>query len=130
MPFSARSIGALGALAAISLTSAVASAAGTLDESAFQYETAKDLVAVCSSDQDAARLACRAFLEATVQYHDAVTDGKKVKRLICYPRGATIEEAHRRFLEWAEQNASNAERMSELPVKAVVRALASTYPCP
>jgi hypothetical protein len=127
MPFSARSIGAL---AALSLTSAVASAAGTLDESAFQYETAKDLVAVCSSDQDAARLACRAFLEATVQYHDAVTDGKKVKRLICYPRGTTVEETHRLFLAWAKQNAGDTERMGELPVKAVVRALASAYPCP
>ncbi|NCA68897.1 MAG: hypothetical protein EOM91_02115 [Sphingobacteriia bacterium] len=99
------------------------------ETSVFDYETAKDLLAVCTSEQDAAVLACRAFLEATVQYHDAVSDGRRMKRLVCYPGGLTVEQARATFVAWGEQHADNAERMSELPVVAVVRSLAAAHPC-
>jgi hypothetical protein len=119
----------IGIIAALTLSTTLAPTAGAVDESVFGYETVKDLVEVCRLDQDAARLSCRAFLEATVQYHDAVVDNKGVKRLICYPQGTTIEQAREVFLAWAEQNASQTERMGELPVVGVVRSLAATYPC-
>ena len=58
------------------------------------FDTTEDLYQVCAVDPDApeyvaASFACRGFIEATVQYHDEVTDRKKLKRLICYPKGAT-----------------------------------------
>jgi hypothetical protein len=99
------------------------------------FDTTEDLYAVCVTTPEqpehaAAVLACRAFIEATVQYHDAVSDRKKMKRLICYPDTATVADGRRAFLSWAEANKGNAERMGELPVVGLVRALAARYPCP
>jgi hypothetical protein len=58
-----------------------------------------------------------------------VSDRKKLKRLICYPDSLTIEDGRTAFLAWGEANAGNAERMNELPVVGLVRALAEKYPC-
>ena len=105
-----------------------------LDESNFSYETTSDLYQICSTEGDSqgaveAQLACRAFLEATVQYHDEVSDRKKMKRLICYPKGATIADARRAFVAWGAKNIGSAARMGEIPVVGLVRALAAAYPC-
>jgi hypothetical protein len=67
--------------------------------------------------------ACRSFLEATVQYHDAVSDGDSFKRLICYPASATLEDAAGPLSPGLRPTAGNATRMGELPVPPVVRAL-------
>lgn len=126
-------------LPALSLTAFLAAAvyalpASAVQESNFNYETAEDLYQVCSVDPKEetslpAVYACRAFIEATVQYHDAITDRKSIKRLICYPKGATIEGARTVFLDWARANTANAQRMQEMPVVGLVRALAEKYPC-
>lgn len=105
-----------------------------VDESNFSFNTTEDLYQVCSAEGDSAgaveaRLACTAFIEATVQYHDAVSDRKKMKRLICYPNTATIADGRSAFIAWAATNAGNAERMKELPVVGLVRSLADKYPC-
>jgi hypothetical protein len=118
------------ALAALSLS---VHAAKVADED-FGFETTEDLYMVCSTPTTApeyqvAHFACRAFIEATVQYHDAVSDRERLKRLICYPDTATIGDGRRAFLSWAEANASSEERMEELPVVGLVRALADSYPC-
>jgi hypothetical protein len=109
------------AIAALLATQAFAPAFGALDDQSFNYETAKDLIAVCSSDAEAAAFGCRAFLEATVQYHDAVSDRKKMKPLICPPQGTTVIQAREVFLAWGQKNAKNAVYMKDLPVVAVVR---------
>jgi hypothetical protein len=119
------------------LACALACAAGpaaAVDNDDFNYDTTEDLYQVCVITPDqpehvAADFACRAFIEATVQYHDAVSDRKKMKRLICYPANATVADGRRAFLSWAEANKDNAERMGEQPVVGVVRALAAKYPC-
>ena len=103
-------------------------------EADFSLDTTKNLHHLCATPSDHADYApaiysCRAFLEATVQYHDAVSDGKTLKRLICYPATATLEDARRAFIAWAEANAGNAKRMAELPVIGAVRALEDKYPC-
>lgn len=100
----------------------------------FDFDTTEDLYAVCATtpeqpEHTAATFACRAFIEAAVQYHDAVSDRKRMKRLICYPDNATIGDGRRAFLSWVEANKDNAERMGELPVVGLVRALAARYPC-
>jgi hypothetical protein len=110
---------ALAALLAVQAWSPVTHALG---DSAFDFKTAADLIEVCGSDAESAAFACRAFLDATVQYHDAISDRKKMKPLICYPQGTT-------FLAWGKKNAGDARRMQEPPVVAVVRALAEAHPC-
>lgn len=105
-----------------------------LEASSFNFDTTGDLHELCAVEGTGegvveSLLACRAFLEATVQYHDAVSDRKKMKRLICYPGSATVEDARAAFLTWAEENKGDAKRMGELPVVGVVRALAKAYPC-
>jgi hypothetical protein len=112
----------------------LATSAQAVDESDFRFDTTEDLYQVCSAEGDAegvveARLACRAFIEATVQYHDAVSDRKKMKRLICYPSTATIEDGRLAFVAWVTKNKSSSKYMNEMPVVGLVRALAKTYPC-
>ena len=109
-------------------------AVAEVGETDFSLETTMDLYELCSAPTDHADYApaiysCRAFLEATVQYHDAVSDGKTLKRLICYPATATLEDARVAFVAWAKSNARNKAFMSEMPVLGVVRALEDKYPC-
>ncbi len=100
----------------------------------FNFDTTSDLYKVCATPKDAAEylvasFACRAFVEATVQYHDAVSDRETLKRLICYPKTATVADGRRVFLAWAEANKDNKGLMDEQPVVGLVRALAASYPC-
>jgi len=108
--------------------------ASAVDKTDFNYESTQDLYGVCSVDQDdpnyiPAILACRAFIEAAVQYHDSVTDSKNLKRLICYGKDATIEKGRVAFLAWFEKHKNDKKLMEELPVIGLVRALADKYPC-
>jgi len=112
----------------------LATSAQAVDESNFRFDTTEDLYQLCSVEGDSegvveARLACRAFIEATVQYHDEVSDRKKMKRLICYPSTATIEDGRLAFVAWVTKNKSSSKYMSEIPVVSLVRALAGAYPC-
>jgi hypothetical protein len=123
------------ALTAVLIAGAiVAVPASALEDQDFTYDTTQNLYTVCSAGPDVeghvvAAFACRAFLEATVQYHDAVTDRKAMKPLICYPKGSTIGQAQEIFVAWGQANAGNAALMGEPPVKGVVRSLAAKYPC-
>lgn len=105
-----------------------------VDNDDFDYDTTEDLVGVCSTtpeqaEHGVARFACRAFIEATMQYHDAVVDRRKMKPLVCYPATATIADGREAFVAWATANKDNAELMGEMPVVGVVRALSAKYPC-
>ncbi len=100
----------------------------------FDFETTMDLYHVCAAvpeDEDhiPSVFACRAFIEAAVQYHDAVSDRKTMKRLICYPETATVADGRRAFLAWVERNRNDAKLMKETPVVGLVRSLADKYPC-
>ena len=122
------------AVAAI-LTGALPIAADAVEEANFAMNTTEDLYQLCSvtSGQDhfiPAIYACRGFLEGAVQYHDAVTDRKNLKRLICYPADATLADGRSAFVAWVEANRGDKELMSEMPVLGTVWALAAKYPCP
>lgn len=100
----------------------------------FAFETTEDLYSICStaaSDENhaLAQTACTAFIEAAVQYHDAVSDRKNLKRLICYKEGTSVGDGQDAFVAWAKKNAGSAKLMGEVPVVGVVRALAQAYPC-
>jgi hypothetical protein len=96
--------------------------------------TAEDLFNTCSVEPGMPEyiptsMACRAFIGATVQYHDAVSDRKHMKRLICYPKGATVDDGREAFVAWGKRNLGNKQRMGEAAVVGLVRALAEKYPC-
>jgi len=98
------------------------------------FKTTEDLYQVCSVDAGAPEyiatsFACRGFIAATVQYHDEVSDRKKMKRLICYPKGATVADGRAAFVAWAEKHTGDKKLMDEVPVVGMVRALAAKYPC-
>ena len=109
--------------------------AAALEKEDFNFNTTGDLYDLCSVSHDygedyvAASYACRGFIEATVQYHDGVSDRKNLKRLICYPAGTTLAEGKAAFIAWVEKNKNNTELMDELPVIGLVRSLADKYPC-
>lgn len=120
--------------AVAALTGLLSSSALAIEDADFRFDSTEDLVQVCSVPATApeyltATLACKAFIEATVQYHDQVTDRKKLKPLICAPKTATTEEGRIAFLAWAEKKASDKKLMAEQPVVSLVRALAAKYPC-
>ena len=108
--------------------------ASAIDAGKFAFNTTKDLYDICSvdasdPDEKTAQVACTAFIEAALQYHDEVSDRKHLKRLVCYPQGATIADGRSAFLAWGRKNEGNAKLMGELPVVGLVRALAKAYPC-
>jgi len=98
------------------------------------FDTTEDLYQVCSVEPNApeyiaASFACRGFIEGSVQYHDEVTDRKNLKRLICYPKGATVADGREAFVAWARKHSGDEKLMNEVPVVGLVRALAEKYPC-
>ena len=118
--------------AALATAALFSAGAFALDDTDFNYDTTADLLAVCGATgegSEAAILACRGFIEATVQYHDAVSDRKKMKRLVCPPATTTVGDARDVFVAWGATNAGDTTLMNELPVVGLVRALAEKYPC-
>lgn len=108
--------------------------AAALEKVDFNFDTTRHLYNLCSvpqnhGDYSSAFYACNGFIEATVQYHDGVSDGKNLKRLICYPADTTLEDGKVVFVAWAKNNENDADLMGELPVQGLVRALAVKYPC-
>jgi len=122
------------ALGTTLLVGAFTQTAVAIEDRNLRFDTTKDLAQVCSVTPDQAEYAltnqaCRAFIEAAVQYHDEVTNRKNLKRLICYPKGTTIEDGMAAFVAWATKHAADKKLMAEVPVLGLVRALADKYPC-
>lgn len=121
-------------LAAAGIALAIAQPAVAVQDSDLRFDTTAQLAAVCSVSADAAEYpvanqACRAFIEATMQYHDEVTGRKHLKRLVCYPKTATIADGKAAFLAWSKAKAGDKKLMAEQPVVGLVRSLAAKYPC-
>ncbi len=113
---------------------AVAQPAAAVQDSNFRFDTTTDLYDVCSVAETAAEYplanqACRAFIEAAVQYHDEISNRKNLKRLICYPATATIDDGKAAFLAWSQTHSGDSKLMGEQPVVGLVRSLAAKYPC-
>jgi hypothetical protein len=70
-----------------------------------------------------------AYLDGAVDYHDAISDHKEMKRLICYPNTTTLEEGVLVFIDWAQANQGDKKLMDESTVIGVVRAFATKWPC-
>lgn len=122
------------ALAAACVGGLISQQALAVEDADFRFDSTADLYAICAVAPDAAEFpvanqACRAFIEASVQYHDQISKRKKLNRLICYPATATIEEGRDAFVTWAKDHAGDKKLMAEQPVVGLVRALAAKYPC-
>lgn len=116
------------------LVGAYVQSANAVQDEDIDFDTTEDLYQVCSvapgsAEHVPASFACRAFIEAAVQYHDQVTDRKNLKRLICYPKSATVADGRGAFVAWVEKNKNNETLMGEVPVVGLVRSLADKYPC-
>jgi hypothetical protein len=123
-----------GALSIALLVGALPVASGAVQEASFRLESTMDLYELCSVSSDVesfatARYACRGFIEGVVQYHDAISDNKTYKRLICYPSTATIADARNAFVAWVAANNDDKKLMQKMPVVGLVRSLAEKYPC-
>lgn len=121
-------------LAVAALTGLLSGPALAVTNEDFNFERTDNLIHVCSVPAEApeyvaSTLACTAFLEATAQYHDLSTAGKKDKALVCIPSGVTVGDVRGIFLAWGEQHKNDKKLMAELPVNGVMRALYIKYPC-
>jgi hypothetical protein len=104
------------------------------DASNFALKTTRDLYVVCSTPAsdplraDAINF-CEGFLAGVVAYHDEVADGQHLKRLICYPDGATRDQGTEAFIAWAASHLQDGKYMNDPAVVGAVRGLASKWPC-
>jgi len=122
---------ALLSIAALSLWPTFVQAA---DETIFTLKTTEDLYRVCTTPADdplrgAAINFCQGFILGAVSYHDAVTDRHNLKRLICYPPGATRDDGIQAFIEWAASHQADNKFMDDPPIYGAVRGLAHKWPC-
>ena len=118
-------------IAALGLAPALAHAT---DPATFTLKTTEDLYVVCSTpNSDPTRVQainfCAGFLLGVVSYHDAVSDRRNLKRLICYPTGATRDQGIQAFVDWASSHQQDQKFMSDPPVMGAVRGLAAKWPC-
>ena len=110
------------------------SLASAIEKRDFWISDTVDLLDLCTTPVDdplrsQAINYCMAYLDGAVDYHDAISDHKDMKRLICYPNTASLEEGVLVFIAWAQANQSDKKLMDEPTVIGVVRALEAKWPC-
>ncbi len=124
--------GALALAMSAALWSGSAAAEG--EKRSFWLTNTVDLLDLCTTPQDDPQYVeainyCMAYMDGAVDYHDAITDHEELKRLICYPETATLEQGVLVFIDWAEANKGDEKKMNEPTIIGVVRALADKWPC-
>lgn len=113
--------------AVIASTSALAARPG-----AKHVATTGELIELCSVSADdpsyaAAMGFCLGYIDAALDYHAALTAGKKFHAIVCPDPEITREEVVAVFLNWS---ASNPRQVGTgLPVEDVMRALYEKWPC-
>ena len=95
-------------------------------------ESTGDLVELCSVSADdplydAAMGFCLGYIDATMDYHAALTAGPKNDPIACPETAVTREEVVVVLMEWSKRNTGNLN--SEAPVVGVMRASAEKWPC-
>jgi hypothetical protein len=112
----------------------IVTAAQAADTASLSLRTTEDLYRVCTvppSDPaytEAADL-CEGFLIGAISYHDAVSDRRHLKRLVCYPASATRSQGVQVFIAWAASHQQDQKFMADPAVVGLVRGLASKWPC-
>jgi len=121
-------------LAAVVALALWPSLAAAVEVSVFQLKTTRDLLNVCATpESDAVHKEaihyCVGFLTGVVGYHNALSEHKDMKRLICYPEGTTREDGVRVFIAWAQARQADSKAMNENPVIGLMRSLGAQWPC-
>lgn len=98
-----------------------------------QIDTTGEFVALCSVNADdpvynAAMSFCLGYIDAVMDYHQALTAGDKYQPIACPDTEITRQQVVATLLEWSKNNAQYLE--SETPVHGVMRAAADKWPCP
>ena len=124
-------VGAVTLAASLALWS---SANAAVEKRDFFLTNTQDLLELCTLPQDDPQYDkainyCMAYIDGAVDYHDAITDHEQLKRLICYPETATLEQGVMVFIAWGEANQGNEKKMNEPTIIGLVRALADKWPC-
>lgn len=104
-----------------------------VEEVDFHLKTTQDLLDVCTvkAGQPLSVEAihfCEGYIEGAVVYHDKII-GKDMKRLICYPKGTTRNDAVYVLAEWGQANQGNAQLMNDPAMYGLIRALQEKWPC-
>ena len=94
--------------------------------------TTADFVALCDVTTDdpayeASMAFCLGYIDAVIDYHDALTAGPKYDPIACPETEVTREEVVAVVLDWSRNNAQYLT--SETPVHGVMRAASEKWPC-
>lgn len=94
--------------------------------------TAAELVELCSVSADDSSYAaamgfCLGYLDATLDYHAALTSGTRFGAIICPHSTVTREEVLTVFLDWSKRNPDHVA--AGLPVETLMRAVYEKWPC-
>lgn len=91
------------------------------------------LVELCSVSADdplynAAMGFCLGYIDAAIDYHQALTAGDKYAPVACPDTEVTREQLVTVFLDWSKGNA--VYLVNETPVNGLMRAASAKWPCP
>ncbi|UCC57196.1 MAG: hypothetical protein JSU75_05575 [Gammaproteobacteria bacterium] len=111
----------------------VSSHAAALNPEGFEVENTGHLVELCSVSADdplynAAMGFCMGYMDAAMDYHQALTAGDKYQPIACPNMEVTRKQLATVLLDWSKANA--AYLGNETPVHGVMRAAAAKWPCP
>ena len=109
------------------------SQAAALNPTGFDVEKTGHLVKLCSvSAEDPlyneAMGFCLGYVDAAIDYHQAMTAGDKYAPVACPEEEVTREQLVVVFLDWSKGNASYMD--VESPVNGLFRAASAKWPCP
>jgi len=110
-----------------------ASQVAALNPQGFEVENTGHLVELCSVTADdplynAAMGFCLGYVDAAIDYHQAMTAGDKYDPVACPETEVSREQLVVVFLDWSKGNA--AYMTDESPVNGVFRAASAKWPCP
>jgi hypothetical protein len=116
------------ALAAVVVSTCVLAA----PEPSRHVATTGELVDLCSVSVDdpaytAAMGFCLGYIDAALDYHTALTAGKKFNPIVCPDPTVTREEVVTVFLDWSRENPQIVG--AGVPVESVMRAMYEKWPC-
>jgi len=94
--------------------------------------TATELTELCRVSADdpsyaAAMGFCLGYIDAALDYHAALTEGRRFHAIVCPDPEVTREEVVAVFLDWSARNSRLAG--TGRPVDGVMRAMYEKWPC-
>jgi gamma-glutamyl phosphate reductase len=97
-----------------------------------QVVTTEDLIELCGVSAadpvyDAAMGFCLGYIDATMDYHAALSAGPNSDPIACPETSVTREEVVVVLMDWSKRNAQHLN--NEAPVVGVMRASAEKWPC-